>query len=572
MGLFQRFPNLHWSLVGLIAGTLLHLLFGQFAAGLNLGPMLPPVTSLAPGSGIAALDFAKPFGFFAERDLLLIMAPALSLATLNSLESLVIANQHDILYGTHYDSKRVLLGQGLANVLCGLLGALPSAPSNSRQLVARQMGGTEWSAAVVFALAMAVVLLLTPLFVGAIPKLVVAVLLLYMAGNIIDPWAKTQLISWWRREGDAAFRAQLRNNLWVMLAVMVVAISVNLVAAMVAGVFLSMMLFVHLNSRSIVSRVYFGNKRHSSVMRPLAHIETLKAQGKRIALVELTGPLFFGSGDLLKEEIEGLAKKVQYIILDFRQVGTVDASGAGAIQRIAQRLQRRNVRLFIASLAFDSSYGRMIVESGRRNMLPDHYWFASPDLALEAAEDALLESSGPAESQAADKTINLEALSDLDDDQIAVLLNYTQENNFDCDEVLFRRKDPGDVLYILLAGQVEIRIPVKGGASRRLIALRPGTLFGEMAVLRGTPRSADAIVTAENTEILSLSKTALDKLHREHPDIALTLMRNIGIQLAARLASATDELRYALASNQDQRQAGDFSADEISSSRDQNAT
>lgn len=550
--LYRLLPILHWSLIGLIAGTLLHMLLGQLAAGPNLGEMLPRVTSLAPGSGIAALDFAKSFGFVAKRDLWLIVAPALSLATLNSLESLVIANQQDILYGTSYDSKRVLLGQGIANLLCGLLGGLPSAPSNSRQLVARQMGGTEWSAAIAFALTMAVVLLLTPLFVGAIPKLVVAILLLYMAANIIDPWAKTQLVSWWRNEGDATFRSQLHSNLSVMVAVMGVAVAVNLIAAMVVGVFLSMMMFVRLNSRSIVSRIYFGNKRHSSVMRPLAHIETLKKQGDRIALVELAGPLFFGSGDLLKEEIEVLAKKAQYIILDFRQVGTIDASGAGAIQRIAQRLHRRNVRLSIASLAFDGSYGRMIVESGSRNMLPSNCWFASPDLALEAAEDALLESNGPTENQTGTKMLNLDALQGLDDDQIAFLLHYAEENVYERGAVLFKRNDPGNAMYILLAGQVEIRVPIKGGASQRLIALRPGTLFGEMAILRGAPRSADAIVTAENTEILSLPQTALDKLHREHPDIALTLMRNIGIQLAARLASVTDELRYALASSQDQ--------------------
>lgn len=550
--LHRLVPVLHWSLIGLCIGTLAHLLLGQFVADLHLGEMLPAVTSLHPGSGIAALKFDRPFNIVLERDLLLIIAPAVSLATINSLESLVIASQHDIANGLPYDSKRVLLGQGIANVLGGLLGALPSAPSNSRQLVARQMGGKDWSASIVFALVMVVVLLLAPLFVGMVPKLVVAILLLYMAVHIIDPWAKSQILAWWRKEGDADFQSHLRSNLSVMAVVMGVAITFNLVAAMIVGVFLSMFLFVRHNSRSIISRIYLGNKRHSSVMRSLAHIELLKSQGEKIALVELDGPLFFGSGDLLKEEIEAVSKDIRHIILDFRQVASIDASGAGAVQRIAQRLLKRHTRLTLASLSPHSSQGRMIRESAKHNALPEEHWFESADQALEAAEDALLAASAIHENDAPNRMIHLAALRDLDDEKIAKLLDYTEENTHQRGELLFRRNDPGNTLYFLLSGQVEINVPVKGGPSRRLVALRPGTLFGEMAVLRGLPRSADALVTADHTEILSLTKQELDRLHREHPDIALALMRNISIQLAARLASVTDELRYALATRQDE--------------------
>lgn len=544
-------PTLHWSFIGLIVGTLGHLLLGQFVADLHLGSMLPAVTSLHPGSGIGALQFDRPFDIVLERDLLLIIAPAVSLAVINSLESLVMANQHDTIDGTPYDSKRVLVGQGVANIVGGLLGALPSAPSHSRQSVARQLGGNDWSVSIIFAVSMAVILFLTPLFVGMIPKLVVAVLLLYMAVQIIDPWGRSQIISWWKKEGDAEFRAQLRSSLLVMAVVMSVAVAFNLVAAMGVGVFLSMFLFVRHNSRSIISRIYYGNKRHSSVMRSLAHVELLKTEGEQIALVELDGPLFFGSGDFLKEEIDALPEKIRHIILDFRQVGTIDASGAGAVQRIAHRLHKRNARLTVASLSPHSSQGRMIRESSLHNALPESHWFESADQALEVAEDKLIEASAIHDCEAANRMIHLDALRDLSDEQVAKLLNYTEESTHQTGEILFKRNDFGDRLYLLLNGQVEILAPVTGGHSRRLVALRPGTLFGEIAVLRGTPRSADAMVTADGTEILSLTKAELDRLHQEHPDIALALMRNISIQLASRLGSVTDELHYALAISQD---------------------
>lgn len=548
--IYRWLPMLHWSLLGLLFGSLLHAALVQFMPGSSLGGMLPSVTSLHPASGLAALDFSQTVHFDWTDDLFLVLAPAVSLATLNSLESLIIATQQDVAHGTRHDSRRVLFGQGLANVVCGLFGALPTAPSNSRRLVARQMGGQAWSASITFALAMLALLLMTPLFVSTIPKIAVAAVLLYMAFSIIDPWAKNQIRGLLRKEGNVEFQSQLRSNLWVMLAVMTVAVTVNLVAAMAVGVLLSMMLFVRHNSRSIVARVYPGNKRRSAVMRPAAHNEMLNAQGDRIILVELAGPLFFGSGELLMDEIEGLAGKASQFILDFRQVGTIDASGAGAIQRIARHLQQRRVRLLLSSISPTGTRGRMIREANASNAVADDCWFADPDQALEAAEDAMLAGNPLPEPVSTGRSLNLDALRGLDDNQIAIFLEYTEENTYSCGEYLFRRNDPGDTLYLLLAGQVEIRIPVRGGPSKRLIALRAGTLFGEMAILRGAPRSADAVATQDKTELLSLAHVALDRMHREHPDIALTFMRNIGVQLSARLASVTEELRYALSSNQ----------------------
>ena len=541
-------PMLHWSLVGLLAGTLCHFLLTRWAPGMPLGEMLPAVTSLHPASGIAALDFNTPLAFDWRHDLGMVMAPALSLATLNSLEALVIANQQDLVDGTRHDSKRLLLGQGLANCICGLGGALPSAPSNSRQLVSRQMKGRTQVASITFACVMFVLLLLTPLFVVWIPKLAIAALLLFMAWSIIDPWAKLQLRAWWRKEGSADFQIQLSGNLSVMLVVMGVAVSVNLLAAMATGVMLAMVLFVRQNSRSIVSRVYPGDKRHSAVMRPLAHMEALRQHGGQIALVELSGPLFFGSGELLMDEIETLANGVSQIILDFRQVGSIDASGAGTIQRIARHLEKHGVRLSLSSISPGDARGRQIAESSMRNRLPPRCWFDDSDLALESSEDAILEDQLRPDAAVPDRIHDLDALRGLEDSQIARLLEYTRDHAYSEGEHLFRRGDPGDTLYLLLSGRIEIRVPMHGGTSfKRLVVLRAGVFFGEMAILRAAARSADAIATAHSTETLSLHRGDLERLHREHPDIALTLMRNIGAHLAVRLASVTDELRHALA-------------------------
>jgi len=543
----RTMPRLHWSLAGLLIGTFVYFLATEFAPALSLGEMLPAVTDVHASSGLVAVGFGWLATYDWGRDLNLVLPPALSLAVLNSIESLVIASQQDLTDGTRHDSRRVLVGQGLGNLVCGLMGALPSAPSNSRQLVSRQIGGYGRVASIVFAFAMLVMLFLTPYFASLIPQIALASILLYMAYSIIDPWAKSQIRTWWHGEGSAEFRSQLRSNLWIMAVVMTVTVAVNLVAALAAGVLLSMLLFIRSSSKSNVSRIFPGNKRHSAVMRPLAHIRLLKEHGHEIALVELAGPLFFGSGELLLDEIETLSRQTRQIILDFRQVSTIDASGASAIQRIAQRMRQQQVRLVLSSISLDDPRGRPIVQAGRNNELPPSCWYEDPDIALESAEDTVLEACKLPEAAPPQRMLDLDGLKNLSEAEIAILLDYMEERTYKSNEYLFKRGDAGDTMYMLLSGRIEIRLPVNAsGQFKRLVALRPGTVFGEMAILRGAARSADAVATEDSTEVLSIKSSDLDRLHLEHPRIALTLMRNIGAHLAARLASSTEELQHAL--------------------------
>ncbi len=548
--LYRLHPALHWSLVGLLAGVLAHALLRGLDSDLDLGDMLPEVTSLTMASGLTALSLQEVLAMTGSLDGSSILAPAISLAVLNTLESLVLASQQDIQHGGRHDSKRLLIGQGLGNMVSGLCCGLPSAPSNSRQMVALQTGATSRWASGAFALAMVALAALTPFFAHYIPQIAVASVLLLMAYKVIDPWTRDQVRAWWKKEGSPDFLRQVRSNLAIMIVVMAVAIAVNLVAALAAGVVLSMLQFVRHNSRSNVARVYLGDKRHSAVMRPLAHTQLLRQHGHRIAMVELSGPLFFGSGELMLEEVEQLAHSAGQIILDFRQVSSIDASGAGVVFRLARTLSRRQVRLRLSSISAHEARGRIILESCRSQPVPLNDWFPDSDLALEAAEDdIIIQATQLNVTHDPRRILELEGFNGLDEAEIHILLGHMREHVHVRGDVLFRRNQPGDCLFILLSGRVEIRVPMPGaGNFKRLVALRPGVIFGEMAILRGAPRSADAVATEDATEVLSLSASELETLSRRHPKIALTLMRNIGAQLASRLASVTDELRHILSS------------------------
>jgi CRP-like cAMP-binding protein len=81
-------------------------------------------------------------------------------------------------------------------------------------------------------------------------------------------------------------------------------------------------------------------------------------------------------------------------------------------------------------------------------------------------------------------------------------------------EVVYAYGDPGDSLYFIERGQVEIRLPTRIYHYKRLAKLGPGSFFGEVAFLDPAPRTATAIAT-RNTNLLVLSRQSFESLKEE---------------------------------------------------------
>ena len=116
-------------------------------------------------------------------------------------------------------------------------------------------------------------------------------------------------------------------------------------------------------------------------------------------------------------------------------------------------------------------------------------------------------------------------------------------------EAVFRSGDPGDSMFVLLQGQVGIWLP--GGQTeddaalgRRLISFAPGVVFGDMGLLAGAARSADAIAESDAL-MLELQREPYERLVAEHSAVFGKLLLNISLLLASRVRSLSDELQAA---------------------------
>jgi CRP-like cAMP-binding protein len=108
---------------------------------------------------------------------------------------------------------------------------------------------------------------------------------------------------------------------------------------------------------------------------------------------------------------------------------------------------------------------------------------------------------------------------------------------------IFQHGDAGDKLYLILEGRVRISREVPGMGEEALAVLGPGQVFGEMALLDESPRSADARVH-ERCRVLAIPKDGFDDLLFMHKDLAYEVLWSMVRMLVGRLRETTDKLTF----------------------------
>jgi len=107
-------------------------------------------------------------------------------------------------------------------------------------------------------------------------------------------------------------------------------------------------------------------------------------------------------------------------------------------------------------------------------------------------------------------------------------------------ELLFLEGDPGDSVFVVVEGEVEVRNSTPGGRDVRLVAMGPGYLVGEMAALDGGPRSAD-IAATRRSRLWRIPRPALLSALETEPKAAVALVVELSARLRATDAAISDK-------------------------------
>ncbi|MEN3374151.1 SulP family inorganic anion transporter [Dechloromonas sp. ZS-1] len=520
------------ALLGLLAGSAAHYVGGELLGPGSFGHALGrfPALSETPlwwgafePAAILHLDWVH------------LVSAALLVTLMSAVQTLMTAQALDALAHSRHDANQELIGFGLGNVASGLFGGVASSATLARAIAAYKAGGQSRRAGGFSSVILLGIVLLAGDVISYVPLAAMAGVLIQSGVAMIDPWSLEQAKAWFFKQE----RGDVGENVLVILLMLLSMVWLNPVVVVALGVTLSMLLFVRRMSSSLVRRSYRCDARRSLKVRPDFAEQCLLREGQRIHVVELDGPMFFGSADRLRTVLERDHADADFLILDCRRVRDWDATGIQILGQIRHACDREGRQLLLSHIL----PGDVAVRLG--TAVPVAHQFEDTDHAIEFAEDILL---GMVLSDAELKGLRklpyagMSLFSGLSQDEQAALLAYFEPREYVAGEALFRMGDEGECLFVLLEGEVTLGLSMVGRQGlRRLAVITPGVMFGEMSLIDALPRSADAVAGMASM-LISLPRRHFLRLQGEHPALFAKFMRNIAHEMSMRLRLTNRQL------------------------------
>ena len=309
------------SLVALVALTALAVVLALEVA------VIGEIPSGLPSLVMPSLDFQR---------LPLLMAAAIQLAFLGAIDSLLTSLVADNRTRTQHDSNRELVGQGLGNIVAGLIGGLPGAGATMRTVVNVEAGGRSRLSGVIHGLFLAAVLLGLSGLVQHVPRAVLAGLLVTVGIGIIDYHGISHLLK------------VPRSDAFLMLFVLVLTVFTNLLIAVVAGLIVASFVFMKKIS-DITER--------QTMLTPVADepwADELTIPGPirdKLFIKHVDGPLFFGFATQFLDIARQVAAQSRLLVLRMDRISYMDQTGVYALKDALTRLNAAGVRVLVVGVS-----------------------------------------------------------------------------------------------------------------------------------------------------------------------------------------------------------------------------
>lgn len=320
-------------------------------------------------------SFAWPaLGLQTIRDL---AGPAVTIALLGGIESLLSATVADGMADTRHNSNRELIAQGLANMVVPLFGGFASTGAIARTAANIRAGAVSPVAALVHCAVLLAVILFAGALAGMIPLAALAGVLMAVA---------VRMAEW---DSFAEVWHSSRLDFAVLALTFALTVLFDLTAGVAGGLFLAVILF--LRNMEVISQVKPLTPQSDS-----EHTGGLSLLGKKVpdgvVLFRLDGPLFFAAADRLEAALRSHAGTPRVVVFRMRQVPFMDVTGLRALEVAVEKMQRDGVHVLIVSAQPQPM--KIMLASGLAARVGLDNFCGNIDHALERSA-ALLEGARP---------------------------------------------------------------------------------------------------------------------------------------------------------------------------------
>lgn len=496
------------------------------------------VGPLAQGGGALSDILRQHWRAFATLDpdsVMQVLVPALTLAVLLSIDTLKTCVVVDAITNTHHDSNRELVGQGLGNMASSMVGGIPGAGTMGASMINISSGGnTRLSGVMAGVFSLAAFLLLSPL-IAWVPVAALAAILIVIGFRMID----THSLAFF-------FTSTTRLDFMVILAVILVAIFGNLIAASGVGVALAILLFIREQTHSSVVRNRIeGSEIFLKHAYKFQDVERLAHNAGESVVFELQGSLFFGTANQLQMALEPEIGTHKYVILSMRRVQSLDVTATHMLEQIKDQLEEKDAYLVFCDIPKGLPSGlkmkRFLKDTGV--VRPTNKAFAFRQLD-EALEWVLAQGNGTVVSQ------NLPCLElrhapifvEQPDDALKALAEVMDIRHVKSGHKVLSAGDEDDELLMIRRGTVKVLVPIHKKDSYHLATCGPGDFIGGMGFVEGTGHVTDALALTD-VEVYVLSRKHFIELSRQYPNTTLAIIRSVALGLSSRLRTTISELQ-----------------------------
>ena len=367
--LFRLSPlkSLPGSLVAIVLMTVAALLlknYGGVSTIETIGDRFS-ISSQLPGAVVPQLTWETIKG---------LMGPAVTIAVLGAIESLLSATVADGVIGDHHNSNTELIGQGIANIASPIFGGIPATGAIARTMTNINNGGRTPVAGIIHALVLLVIFLFLMPLAQFIPMACLAGVLVVVAYGM----------SGWR-----SFLAMTRNNpksdVTVLLLTFFLTIIFDLTIAIEFGLVCACLLFMRRMAETTdVHAVLNEIDLNEDADTQAGNLEHLTIpQG--VEVYEINGPYFFGAGSRFEDIMARYGSRPKVRIIRMRKVPFIDSTGMHNLENMCQMSQKEGVTVVLSGV---NPKVKAVLERNHFNeLLGVENICAHIDLALQRAKE-----------------------------------------------------------------------------------------------------------------------------------------------------------------------------------------
>ncbi|MDO5765931.1 MAG: SulP family inorganic anion transporter, partial [Elusimicrobiales bacterium] len=275
-------------------------------------------------------------------DVRALVSPAISIALLAGIESLLSAVVADGMIGKRHHSNTELIGQGIANVLSPLFGGIPATGAIARTATNIKNGGKTPMAGIFHALFLLIIMLFFGKYAALIPMATLGGVVALVAYNMSE---------WHLVKG---LLKSTRSDVLVMLTSFLLTVVVDLTVAIQAGVLLAAFLFIRRMGESTeardITRLLTG-KEERDTPRPDDLGQPGVVVPAEVEVFEVYGALFFGAADKFKDTLLTHAPTLpRVLILRMRHVLMLDATALHSLEEVYEHTRSHGVELVLSGV------------------------------------------------------------------------------------------------------------------------------------------------------------------------------------------------------------------------------